>query len=91
MGLTKLFFDEQEGITFGDCPTFVAPEVLKSSKFEVGSKLFLSLMEESKIDLWSLGVLILYCLNGEPPFNGVDVSQFSNDKEIDVPSQVETS
>ena len=43
---------------------------------------------ELKIDLWSLGVLILQCLNGEVPFNGMDLSQYTCDKEIDVGSQI---
>lgn len=41
-----------------------------------------------KIDLWSLGVLVLQCLNGEVPFNGMDLSQYTCDKEIDVGSQI---
>ncbi len=56
-GLTKLFFDKEEGIAFSDYPTFIAPEVLKSNH--------LPPPEESKIDLWSLGILILFCLKGE--------------------------
>lgn len=66
LGLTKLFFDAQEGIAFCDCPTFIAPEVLKAST----TSTFLAI-EDSKIDLWSVGILILNCLNGEVPFNGL--------------------
>jgi serine/threonine protein kinase len=51
---------------------------------------FLSLLEDSKIDLWSVGMLVLFCLNAETPFNGADVSQYSSDREIEVTAQVTT-
>jgi len=105
--MTKLFFDDEEGVAFSDYPTFLAPEVLKgddndenagcfrsragrlcskksytiedeqqsncsshpvaikkTSVASVGSNSSHSSVEgaESKIDLWSLGVLMLYCL-----------------------------
>ncbi len=29
LGLTKLFFDNEEGVAYSDYPTFVAPEVIE--------------------------------------------------------------
>ena len=58
------------------------PQVLKS-KHQLS-------VEESKFDLWSLGFLVLFCLNGgEVPFNGNDLSQICVDRrEVDVGGQV---
>ncbi len=81
LGLTKLFFDEQSGVAFSDYPTFVAPEVLQGCHMSENG---------DKIDLWSLGVLLLYCLaGGEVPFNGAD--QFQEERDVDVAGQLPRS
>ena len=83
-----MFCDGDAGaIAFSsDSPTFIAPEVLRT--FSSIHPFMLGSVEESKVDLWSLGVLILHCFNGETPFNGSDLSQISSDKEIDITSQI---
>ena len=32
--------------------------------------------------------MVLHCLNGEVPFNGCDLGQYSSDREIDVAGQI---
>ena len=116
--LAKLFLDDGDGlngaVAFGECPTYIAPEVLRATmhpktapadnKGEIvryihlrstcdGVILFkfvkntdqLSLIS---VDLWSLGIMVLHCLNGEVPFHGSDLGQYSSDREIDVAGQI---
>ena len=40
------------------------------------------------VDLWSLGIMVLHCLNGEVPFHGSDLGQYSSDREIDVAGHI---
>ncbi|TRY67492.1 hypothetical protein TCAL_03751 [Tigriopus californicus] len=86
LGLTKLFFDDDVGIALNESPIFIAPEVLNSSS--TPTNVFDMELDDIKTDIWSLGVMVLLCFNGELPFNGCDLSQYSSDKEIDIPSQM---
>ena len=101
LGLTKLFFDQQHGIAFND-QVFVAPEILKSVSLPCSpanssanlqryfqSALTSYAIGDKKMDIWSLGLLVLTCLKGgEIPFNGADIGQYSCDKEIDAKGQI---
>lgn len=54
------FFDPNEGgltETLGS-PLYMAPEIVKKVQYD------------TKVDIWSLGVMAYVMLSGRPPFNG---------------------
>lgn len=55
-----MFFDPQEGglnKTLGS-PLYMAPEIVKKVQYN------------TKVDIWSLGVMTYIMLSGRPPFKG---------------------
>lgn len=84
--LAKLFLDDGDGlngaVAFGECPTYIAPEVLRATMHPKTAP------ADNKVDLWSLGIMVLHCLNGEVPFHGSDLGQYSSDREIDVAGHI---
>lgn len=54
-------YDPQEGEGMDDVlgsPLYMAPEIVKKLKYD------------TKVDIWSLGILAYIILSGKPPFHG---------------------
>ncbi len=56
-GFARYLFDADMAATMCGSPIYMAPEILIGHRYD------------SKVDMWSTGIILYQCLNGSTPFN----------------------